>query len=741
VSSTTITGATKTRADAARPAAAVTGRLRSREQAAVALCLYLALALFATWPWITDPGHIVYGVEGGDQTASIASMQQYTDARHPPVLPGRVPDLDAPEGLEASWALHIAGIGSSTALWVLSLMIGSVAAHGLMTVLGMGASAFAMFLLLRRITRHAGVALVVGVTFGFWPYTYVTGWTWPHYIHLWVFVLLFWRMLVVSEEPTVRNGLLAGGAAVVAMTWIQYNLLIATVLFATMVAVALVRAYSSRTLYRQIQAQLGAAAIVGVTAITVVLAAAAQDFVGVPARAADDAVTNSARPLMYLLPGPNHPLFGDSIGDWLQRKYVGPTLDPSSTATYATIYVGIPLLLLALAGIVYFVRELAARRVRPAAFWRPWHWEAFFALTVGFVALLFSAPPSVRVLGISIPMPYTLVNEVTTVFRAAHRFAVVVMMGVSIIEAIGLAALVRNRPRTLQTVALAAVAAMMLVDLWAVPEQRTTKLSSPMIYQLLARQPQGIVAEYPYRDTAWVGAVESLHQDIHEHPLFKGFDEGTESQSHKLELQYLLEPRTIPDLARYGVRYVIIHEAGPAQPDFIPHPRDKPRIGALRYIGGDRKSVLYRISAPPSKYTTYASADFNSPEGKPLNFVRWLRDNGAKLLVLGSCDPCSGTLSFYTGTFARDRVLTVRDPQARLVYQGTIVGEAKRIRIPLRFSNRTALSFSTDPPPDQINKIMGGTDTRSFGVFISQVKFTPNEGAEPRRTPRPSPPA
>ena len=55
-----------------------------------------------------------------------------------------------------------------------------------------------------------------------------------------MFVLLTWRMLVLAEKPTLRNGLWAGLSALLAMTWIQYNLLIGGVLFATLSVIALV---------------------------------------------------------------------------------------------------------------------------------------------------------------------------------------------------------------------------------------------------------------------------------------------------------------------------------------------------------------------------------------------------------------------------------------------------------------------------------------------------------------------
>jgi hypothetical protein len=181
------------------------------------------------------------------------------------------------------------------------------------------------------------------------------------------------------------------------------------------------------------------------------------------------------------------------------------------------------------------------------------------------------------------------------------------------------------------------------------------------------------------------------------------------------------------------VRYVIIHEASPAHLRSLPHPRERPRVDGLRYIGGDRVAALYRITAAPSKYTTYASAGFSIPEGEWPNSQRWLSDNGAKLLILGSCAPCSGTLEFSSGTFARNRVLAVRDAQGRVAYRGTIVAKAKRIRISLRFSQRMELSFATDPPPDQINKVIGGEDTRKVAVYITQVRFRPDRPPEPRR--------
>lgn len=693
--------------------------LRNRTErltATVALATYLGLALAVTWPWVLDPGSTLYGVRGGDLTANVAQFQQFADERQLPFLPGALESLNAPEGLESPWALHLAGVGSAATIFVLSVLFGSVAAHGIVAIGGYVGSAFAMFLFARRITGHAGAAFVAGLAFGFWPYSYGTGWTWPHYIQSWVFVLLAWRMLVAAEQPTIRNGLLAGGATVVAMTWIQYNLLIAGVLYVTLALGALGYGRLRGTLGAQGRAQAAAAAVVVVVAAGVLLAAVSQDFRGAPTRTAADAVSNSARPLMYLLPGSRHPLLGSSVGDWLEDKYPNPLFDPTSTAAFANIYLGIPLMLIGLGGMAFALAALVRRR-RTGGMLEPPAGVGLMAMCVGAVGLLFSAPPQVRVLGISVPLPYQAVAEVTTVFRVAHRFALLAMIGLCVLVAIGLSRVLRGRGLAFQAIALASVAVVVGVDLWARPQPVTSELGRPKIYELLKGQAPGIVAEYPFRGAGWTQNVESLYQPVHGHPLFTGYDPGTEADSRKSELQYLSERRTAPLLARYGVRYIIVHDAGEGHPRSVPKPGEL--VPGARLIGQTEDSALYRLVSRPAAVTSYAVSGFNGPEGRPPGVVRWLGENGGRIELVAPCRPCVGEVVFRSGTFARPRLLTVRNRAGRVIHRQSIDGPGETVRFAIGFSRRTTMVFSTDPPPDRINEMLGGKDTRFFGVFVS----------------------
>ena len=139
------------------------------------LAIYTAMALAITWPWVLHPGSILYGVTGGDLTSGIGPFQQFANALHPPFIPGRIPQFNAPYGLPLDWSLYLAAIGSNAVLWALSVVIGAVAAYGLMAIAGFVLTAFSLFLLVRHVTGHTGAAFASGLAYGFWPYMYGTG--------------------------------------------------------------------------------------------------------------------------------------------------------------------------------------------------------------------------------------------------------------------------------------------------------------------------------------------------------------------------------------------------------------------------------------------------------------------------------------------------------------------------------------------------------------------------------------
>jgi len=685
---------------------------RSRVQTLLALTVYVILALAVTWPWALHPRSTVYGVVGSDLTSSVAIYQQYANDGQPPFLPGNLHGLNAPEGFAPNWAVHVASFGSSTILWLLSVVFGAVAAHGIVAVTGFAFTAFAMFLLVRHITGNAAVAFPIGLAFGFWPYQYGTGWTWPHYIHLWVLVLLFWRMLVVVERPTVRNGLLSGAAAVLAMTWIEYYLLIGGVTYVTLALAALVRALHRSALRAQLAAQAAGAALVILALGMVALAGNLAHFAGIPNRTATDISANAARPLMYVVPSPRSPLFHSLTRHWIYSRYAGPTGHPPTPASYAEIYLGIPLLALAIIGGLWMVTRGRRHPPFPGALG-----TIGTAFVLGVVAFAWGAPPKVSVFGVLVPMPNAALTHFTYIFRASHRFAVVLMLAVCLLATVPLVVLLAKRRPRVQVVACCALAVIFAVDLRAQPHPVTTRLHERPLYAALARQAPGIVAEYPVPPPDVAQNQYSLRSSTDAHPLFQGAAANTPSGSAKDELQFLSADLTLGDLAGYGVRYVIVDTGA----DRIAHPED------LRLLASDGRGSLYRLVARPNRFTSYAVQGFNQTEGTPPG-LRWQSANNATIELLGRCRPCSGIVSFGTGVFARPRTLTISGPDGVVLFSKLIASSAASVRFPVEFSSRAVLHLSTDPAPERVNAFLGGADTRLFGVFVTDVRFTARSG-------------
>ena len=318
-------------------------------------------------------------------------------------------------------------------------------------------------------------------------------------------------------------------------------------------------------------------------------------------------------------------------------------------------------------------------------------------------------------------MPYALVQEFTTVFRVAHRFAVLVMLAVCLLAALGLVRILRGRATALQAAVLTMLAVVFAVDLRAQPSPATTKIQYPAIYKLLKRQPPGIVAEYPLNLAPTVGSLQSFYQEAHEHALFAGAPSGSEAESRKLELQFLLAGRTVPDLAAYGVDYVVAYHPDPLKP-----PRAGQAIRGLRLIGGDANATLYRVAAPSSSFTSYGVRGFHLTEGEQPG-ARWMAQNGAELELLGRCRPCVGVVTLQAASFAEPRILTIVDDRGRRLSSKRIEPMGGGVRFRVRFSRRTILRLSTNPPPIPINSVIPGLDTRTVSIYLVQpVRFAPD---------------
>jgi hypothetical protein len=679
----------------------------------LAAAAYLAFAVAITWPFALHPGSTLFGGVGSDLTGSVARFRELADAGQPPFLPGHVPDFDAPGGLTTQWTLDLASFPSSAMLWLGSVAFGGVAAYGLLAIINFAGSALAMFLLTRWLTGSAGAGFVAGTAFGFWPYVFATA-TQPLGSG-WVFVLLVWRMIVVLRQPSLRNGVWAGLAGVLVLAWIQYWLLIGGVLYAVLACAVLFLAHRRGEARAQLRAQSVAAALLASWVLLVFVIGSVTAFTDVPVRSGTDAIRYSARPLMYLLPSPHHPLLGDLTEGTIRDRY----MSADSTAAYTAIYVGVVTLVLAAWGLLSAWRRDA--RSQGALTGKE---ISLIAVALILVAGLLSGPPEVNVLGTTIPTPVKAVTEVTSVFRSVARFAHLVMLGLCLLMALGVATLVDGRSRTVRGVLVVGLAAIVALDLWNLEPPGPTRVVYPPVLTRLADRPPGILVEYPVLAAVNSGSEATFYQQAHGHPLFNGFRRDTESESLKLELQALKDPRTPPELARLGVRYVLVRDIKGGIPGVPPAGS---QINGMRLIDRDGYGALYRLTAQPATNSVHALSGFTIPEGDPVRFIRWMSKRTARLEVRAGCTPCEGTLRIATGTYLTPRHLVIRNEAGREVAAKTISSESERFAVPIEVSGRGRFTFEISPSPQAPADVdPNNPDTRPLGIFLSYpVRFVP----------------
>jgi hypothetical protein len=678
--------------------------------------LYLGIAIAVTWPIPLHLQSWIFGPVPSDLTGGIGLLQEHIASDQSPFLPGRMHGVDAPEGLPIWWARDLASFPSIFIQWVLAMTVGPIAAVSLLALAAFTFSALSMFMFTRWLTDRTGVALIAGLAFGFWPWVFSQAWIGLG--HGWVFVLLTWRALVALERPTVRNGLFTGLAAVFCMTWTQYFILIGGIFYGTLAGVLLLVAAARGETTLQLRTQVAAFGVIGALAVCLAGLASIAPPGDIPSRPESDAYLYSARLPMYVLPDPGNPLFGGWSSSIIKDRYDG--LTPESPA-YAKIYLGWTLLALALIGLGWLVRRLGrdgvrALRERTVA-------AGVAGATTAMVALVFSGPPRVSVLGLVVPTPAELVLRLTTAFRVTHRFALVVMLGVCVLAALGLRALLAGRSPAVGAAAVVTLAVAVPLDLWGPPPYGPSRLVYPPVYSELKSEPPGILAVYPLgaRDNAAI-----LYRPAHDKAVFNKLA-GTDLDLVKGDLQALSDPGTVPRLAALGVRYVVV-TPGASEPW---QPRPVQSFRGLRVIDRMPSGTSFRVTAKPVTAVVSAGTGFDFLARIADRFMRWMIAPDASITVQGRCDPCVGRVRITAASFARPRLLTVRNEAGGLLKRTTIGVQPTSVSFPVRFRRRSSFNLHTQPGPESIAAATGSFDPRRVSISIAvPMAFVPAAAAK-----------
>ena len=645
--------------------------LHGRTLLLAAAIVYLAYALFVTWPLATNISGLLSAPNFAEDGAATTWQFAYWASHHIiPFLPAHISALNAPAGVNQQWALNLSQVPSDLLDWVLSLVFGGVAGGNLFTLLGFVASGTTMFAFVQRLFGSRVVSLLAGFSFAFYPFPVAAASVHYLFVHGWPMVLCVWALLEMAHQPSRRSATLAGFATAFAMSWQPYYELLAGFALATMIVVTvglgLARGKPREAVRAAVIALLPVAAL-GLFFALVLRISGGLTSVGTLPRPIDQVYAFSAS-LRDYLPGPYNPLFGQITGPYL-KAHLG-----FSDFWDSAVYPGYVVVILALVGFVGVVTRVRANKSEPSDIRTVATMSAGILAVVAFVS---SATPTVSVLGFQLKMPSWFIFEITPTWQTFSRFVILLELALVILMAAALAHLRQSMKVNKIGPVFLLVWGLLALDLWAQPPHHTVSTRPAPVYVWLRAHPGGIVADYPILPAYDPASAAALFWSGYDsHPLFQGYWALTSSESLKLDLADLAGSQTASKLASYGVRYIVVHRGTPGGSAM------QLRAQGYRPVLLNRRGgSLWEVASTPARTAVDAASGFDWQSGYPTYDRRLLLGHGILVARARDCTTCKGTVSFFAADVARNTVLTVTDEHTGAVLARRELAGARQVRV------------------------------------------------------------
>ncbi len=278
----------------------------------------------------------------------------------------------------------------------------------------------------------------------------------------------------------------------------------------------------------------------------------ARHYRGLETASAAEAASYSADATAYLVPPQN---------TWMGHRLTAAGFTaPRWIWGETTLYLGVVALVFTALGIVALAVPGFKRRFPqfPRA-------AAIFFPALGVVALLLSLGP----LASHVPaswMPFTWLSKVPGLggFRAPARFALLVVLAMSVLAAAGAAWMHRRFP-VAGRIATLVLIPLMLSEwyLVAFPGGKPQPAPIPSVYRYLAHVPAHAVVSLPLgNESDWTREADYLYYSTaHWHPIVNGFGR-TEPVGHRSvanNMRAFAGPNSARTMRRLGIDYVVLH--------------------------------------------------------------------------------------------------------------------------------------------------------------------------------------
>jgi hypothetical protein len=501
-----------------------TGRARWHQRASIPL-LFAGLAAIMTWPQARLLA--THAAEHQDVYFNMWRLRwiAHTLATSPGDLFHGNQFYPERYVLAFSDALLVEGLIAAPLLWI---GLPPVLVHNLMLLGAIVASATGVFVLARHLTGSTAGAIVAGVVFAFAPYRF------EHYMHMelqWTIWMpwAFWSLQRTLETARPRYGVLTGIFVALQMTSSVYYGVFLSLLLAIVGGVQLLPMRGRHLLGAVRALVIGAAIAVTMSAAYSRPYSMASSRVGV--RGADEVARFSAKPRDYRVATDTNLLFNRKGMSQLERQ----------------LFPGVLPAVLALVGLL-----LVPPTIR------------IVACVIG-LALAFEL--SLGMNGRLYPWLYDHVS-VLHGLRAPARASIFVLLFLGVLAAHGCAVIAVRLTDRARAIGAGAVVALLMLEYWVAPLPLIRyDNAAPPLYTWLARQPAGVVAEFPMplaRKMNLPGEEPRYlyMSTFHWKPLLNGYS-GYYPPQYLRRLASLAafpDEHSINTLREAGVRYVIVHK-------------------------------------------------------------------------------------------------------------------------------------------------------------------------------------
>jgi hypothetical protein len=524
--------------------------------------LFILLTALTTFPLVFEMNTHIPGFFSTDEP-SIWHLWWLKFAFRNGINPDFCPMIDAPFGVD----LSITGLifPLSTLLKKAILFFANEAfTYNIEILSSFLLSGIFMYLLVRYVTNNTLAGIFAGVIYAFCPYHFARAW---QHIGLsdiqWIPLYIF-ALFKLKEKSNFRNVFFVALALFLVASFEFHYLYFMSIV--TVFLIIFCAVYYGKKSFKFIQSVALSNILVGLAlapiAYTLIstlhlnAGRAIKPGVWSLVRPFQDLFSQSARPLSYILPSSEHPVFGS-----FTQRFVGTSLYGESFTEH-TLFLGFLPMLLAYWG--YTGRKRRRNKLSNAdksvdLNSQNFNLRFFFWLLI--VSWLFSQPPWWDLFGIKLYMPSFFMYKILPIFRAYCRFGIVTMLAVAALAGFGLKFILEKHKSQNTKAAITVIASLIvLFEFWNYPPFKVIDVSRfPEAYHWLKAQPRDFtIAEYPL-DIEGPSETYRFYQTKHAKKMINFFAPGTHPHNIALTIVKLSEPHTAGVLKWLGVKYVFVH--------------------------------------------------------------------------------------------------------------------------------------------------------------------------------------